>query len=158
MDEWVHPTVLHRCDYLSLLWSASWLRQNRLVKEAHGDCLYHRPYCRKVRERMDRNVVIHPPTSIQPKAGEGALCDQWVIKYNCQNDSSSVVFTVCNFVHSNKNTTHGCKSQQPLSIYVFAIYISFLHPTLTPLLLISGIAECPQNGRNQSGPKRIRQA
>ena len=92
----------------------------------------HRPYSRQVTERMGCNVVIHPPPSIYPKAGNGALRDQWAIKYNCQNDSSIIAFTVRDLVHWNyvisQNTPRVCKSWKSLSIYVFAAYIFFCSP------------------------------
>ena len=97
----------------------------------------HRPYSRHVTERMGCNVAIHPPPSIYPKAGNGALRDQWAIKYNCQNDSSTIAFTVRDLVHWNyvisQNIPRVCKSRKSLSIYVFAAYIFFVHPTLSPL-------------------------
>ena len=97
----------------------------------------HRPYSRQVTEQMGCNVVIHPPPSIYPKAGNGALRDQWAIKYNCQNYSSTIAFTVRELVHWNyvisQNIPCVCKSWKSLSIYVFAAYIFFVHPTLSPL-------------------------
>ena len=100
-------------------------------------CWGHRPYSRQVTERMGCNVVIHPPPSIYPKAGNGALRDQWAIKYNSQNDSSTIAFTVRDLVHWNyvisQNIQRACKSWKSLLIYVFAAYIFFVHPTLSPL-------------------------
>ena len=100
-----------------------------------GQCNYashHRPYSRQVTERMGCNVVIHPPPSIYPKAGNGALRDQWAIKYNCQKDSSTIAFTVRDLVHWNygisQNIPRVCKSWKSLSIYVFAAYIFFCSP------------------------------
>ena len=87
----------------------------------------HRPYSRQVTERMGCDVVIHLPPSIYPKAGNGALRDQWAIKYNCQNESSTIAFTVRDLVHWNyvisQNIPRVCKSWKSLSIYVFAAYI-----------------------------------
>ena len=87
----------------------------------------HRPYSRQVTERMGCDVVIHPPPSIYPKAGNGALRDQWAIKYDCQNDSFTIAFTVRDLVHWNyvisQNIPRVCKSWKSLSIYVFAAYI-----------------------------------
>ena len=107
----------------------------------------HRPYSRQVTERMGCNVVIHPPPSIYPKAGNGALRDQWAIKYNCQNDSSTIAFTVCDLVHWNyvisQNIPRVCESWKSLSIYVFAAYIFLftrhsVHWSKLPVKLRSG--------------------
>ena len=43
----------------------------------------HRPYSRQVTEWMECDVAIHPPPSMYPKAGNGALRGQWAIKYHC---------------------------------------------------------------------------
>ena len=60
----------------------------------------------------------------------GALRDQWVIKYHCQDDSSTIAFTVRDLVHWNyvtsENITHVCKSRKSLLIYVFATYMFLL--------------------------------
>ena len=76
---------------------------------------------------MGCDVVIHPPPSIYHKAGNGALRDQWAIKYDCQNDSFTIAFTVRDLVHWNyvisQNIPRVCKSWKSLSIYVFAAYI-----------------------------------
>ena len=61
----------------------------------------HRPYSRQVTEWMECDVVIHPPPTVYPKAGNGALRDQWAIKYHCQNYSPTIVFTVRDLVHWN---------------------------------------------------------
>ena len=59
----------------------------------------HRPYSRQVTEWMECDFVIHPPPTVYPKAGNGALLDQWAIKYHCQNDSPTIAFTVRDLVH-----------------------------------------------------------
>ena len=53
-----------------------WLETHKL--------LIHRLYSHQVTERIECNVVIHPPTNIYLKAGNWALTDQWAIKCNCQ--------------------------------------------------------------------------
>ena len=111
------------------------------------DMWLHRPYSSQVTERLGCNVVIHPPPSIYPKAGNGALRDQWAIKYNCQNDSSTIAFTVRDLVHWNyvisQNIPRVCKSWKSLSIYVFAAYIFLftrhsVHWSKLPVKLRSG--------------------
>ena len=101
-----------------------------------------RPYSRQVTTWMKCDVVIHPPPTVYPKAGNGALRDQWTIKYHCQHDSPSIAFTVRDLVHWNyaasKNMTRACKSWKSLLIHVFATYIFFVHPTLTLLQFTSG--------------------
>ena len=62
------------------------------------------PYSRLVIEWMECDVVIHPPPTVYPKAGNGALRDQWAIKYHCQNDSPTIAFTVRDLVHWNYAT------------------------------------------------------
>ena len=73
------------------------------------------------------DVAIHPPPSVYPKAGNGALRDQWAIKYHCQYDSPTIVFTVRDLVHWNyvtsENIPRMCKSYKPMLNYVFATYI-----------------------------------
>ena len=102
----------------------------------------HRPYSRQVTEWMECDVAIHLPPSVYPKAGNGALRDQWAIKYHCENDSPTIIFTVRDLVHWNyvtsENIPHVCKSWKSLLIYVLATYFFFVHPTLTPLQLTSG--------------------
>ena len=102
----------------------------------------HRPYSRQVTEWMECDVAIHPPPSVYPKAGNGALRDQWAIKYHCENDSHTIIFTVRDLVHWNyvtsENIPRVCKSWKSLLIYVLATYFFFVHPTLTPLQLTSG--------------------
>ena len=102
----------------------------------------HRPYSRQVTEWMECDVAIHPPPSVYPKAGNGALRGQWAIKYHCINDRPTIVFTVRDLVHWNyvtsENIPRVCKSRKSISIYVLATYIFFVHPTLTPLQLTSG--------------------
>ena len=89
--------------------------------------LDHRPYSRQVTEWRECDVAIHPPSSVYPKAGNGALRDQWAIKYHCQNDSATIVFAVRDLVHWNyvtsENIPRMCKSWKPLLIHVFATYI-----------------------------------
>ena len=97
----------------------------------------HRPYSRQVTERVGCNVAIHPPPSIYPKAGNGALWDQWAIKYNCQNDSSIIAFTVRDLVHWN----YVISQKHPTRVQVVEITVNlcfcslhfFVHPTLSPL-------------------------
>ena len=88
--------------------------------------LAHRPYSRQVTERMEYNVI-HPPPSVYPKAGNGTLRDQWAIKYHCQKDSLTIVFTVRDLVTWNYGTSENiprvCKSHKSLLIYVFETYI-----------------------------------
>ena len=113
------------------------LTTSRVAGDLRRYAWWHRPYSRQVTERMGCDVVIHPPPSIYPKAGNGALRDQWAIKYNCKNDSSTIAFTVLDLVHWNyvisQNIPRVWKSWELLSIYVFAAYIFFVHPTLSPL-------------------------
>ena len=62
-----------------------------LIIAQHGGCenhvllVTHRSYSRQVTEWMECNVAIHPPPSVYPKAGNGALRGQWAIKYHCKN-------------------------------------------------------------------------
>ena len=78
----------------------------------HGLCgkysLIHRPYSRQVTERMECDVAKHTPPSVYPKAGNRALWDQWRIKYNCQNDSPTIVFTVRDLVHLERGNCNYC--------------------------------------------------
>ena len=117
------PGVKNRC--LWLLLSLLLIVYGAGLGKWH--CLAHRPYSCQVTERMECNVVIHPPPSVYPKTGNGALRDQWAIKYYCQNDSPTIVFTARNFVHGNyvtsENIPRVCKSWKWLLIYVFATYI-----------------------------------
>ena len=87
----------------------------------------HRPYSRQVTEWMECDVDIHPPPSVYPKAGNGALRGQWAIKYHCKNDSPTIVFTVHDLFHWNyvtsENIPRFCKSWKSLLIYVLATYI-----------------------------------
>ena len=87
----------------------------------------HRPYSRQVTVNGVCDVAIHPPPSVYPKAGNGALRDQWAIKYHCQNDSPTIVFTVRDLVHWNyvisEYIPRLCKSWKPMLIHVFATYI-----------------------------------
>ena len=95
--------------------------------------LDHRPYSRQVTDWMECDVVIHPPPTVYPKAGNGALRDQWVIKYHYQNDSPTIAFTVRDLVHWNcvtsENITRARESWKWQSIYVFAnsIFLFFRH-------------------------------
>ena len=102
----------------------------------------HRPYSRQVSEWMECDLAIHPPPSVYPKAGNGALRGKWAIKYHCKNDSPTIVFTVRDLFHWNyvtsENIPRVCKSWRSLLIYVLATYIFFVHPTLTRRRLISG--------------------
>ena len=122
------------------------------------DYVINRPYSRQVIERMGCNVVIHPPPSIYPKAGNGALRDQWAIKYNCQNDSSTIAFTVRDLVHWNyiisQNIPRVCKSWKSLSIYVFAAYIILftrhsVHWSKLPVKLRSGRRQWPPKNNTE---------
>ena len=116
----------------------------------------HRPCSRYVRERMECYVVIYPPLSIYP-AGNGVLCDQCAIRYNCQNDNSTVVFTVRDLVHWNyvtsKNIPRMCTSWISLSIHVFATYIFSPSDTHSTGVNFRYFAERPW----QIGPFRIRE-
>ena len=107
-----------------------------------GVCLLHRPYFRQVTEWMECDIAIHPPPSVYSKAGNGALRGQWAIKYHCKNDSPTIVFTVRDLVHWNYVTSENipcvCKSWKSLLFYVLTTYISFVHPTVTPLQFTSG--------------------
>ena len=87
----------------------------------------HRPYSRQVTEWMECDVAIHPPPSVYPKAGNGALRGHWAMKYHCKNDSPTIVFTVRDLVHQNyvtpENIPHVCKSWNSLLNYVLATHI-----------------------------------
>ena len=87
----------------------------------------HRPYSRQVTEWMECDVAMHPPPSVYPKVGNGALRGQWAIKYHCRNDSPTIVFTVRELVHWNyvtsENIPRVCKSWKSLLIYVLATKI-----------------------------------
>ena len=116
-------------------WHREAAARNPAPMHSWDDCAgarHHRPYSRRVTERMECNVVTHPSPSIYPKAGNGALRDQWAIKYNCQNDSSTIAFTVRDLVHWNyvisQNIPRVSKSWKSLSIYVFAACIFFCSP------------------------------
>ena len=79
-------------------------------------------FTRQVTERMECNVVMHPPPSMYTKAGNGALRDQWAIKY--QSKCLTIAFTVPDLVHWNYDTSESiprvCKLRKSLLIYVFA--------------------------------------
>ena len=87
----------------------------------------HRPYSRQGTEWMECDVAIHPPPSVYPKAGNGALRGQWAMKYHCKNNSPTIVFTVRDLFHWNyvtsENIPRVCKSWKSLLIYVLATYI-----------------------------------
>ena len=103
---------------------------------AHCHSTSHSPYSRQVTERMACSVVIHPPPSVYPKVGNGVLGDQQAIKYHCQNDKPTIIFTARDLVHWNvasENIPRVCKSWKSPLIHIF-LYI-FVHPTLTPLKL-----------------------
>ena len=132
-------------EYRACLWAMIFVLYR--VQYSEYVCAAHRPYSRQVTERMGCNLVIHPPPSIYPKAGNGALRDQWAIKYNCQNDSSTIAFTMLDVVHWNyvisQNIPRVCKSWKSLSIYVFAAYIFLftrhsVHWSKLPVKLRSG--------------------
>ena len=83
----------------------------------------HRPYSRQVTEWMECDIAIHPPKpTVYPKAGNGALRDQWEKKY--QNDSPTIVFAVRDLVHwkyiTSENIPCVWKSWKSLLIYVLA--------------------------------------
>ena len=134
--------------YLRLFWSLEIYRNTYSAPAgSHRTASFtwihldHRPYSRQVTEWMECDVVIHPPPTVFPKAGNGALRDQWAIKYHCQNYSPTIVFTVRDLVHWNyvtsENILRVCKSWKSLLIYVLPTNIFFVHPTLTPLQLTS---------------------
>ena len=118
----------------------------------------HRSYPRQVTERMECNFLIPPPSSMYHKATNAAVCGQWAIKHDCQNDSSLIIFTMRDAVRwiyvTSQNIPRFDKEWKILSIYVFATYI-FVHPILTPRKLISGTAEWPQNGFCDRSPWRM---
>ena len=76
---------------------------------------------------MECYVATHPPPSVYPKAANGALRDQWAIKYHCQNGSPTIVFTVRDLVHWNyvtpENIPRVYKSWKSLLIDVLATYV-----------------------------------
>ena len=144
---WLPPLYPHRSGYscLKYLMEITWSLPG-ISEVGRKD---HRPYSHQVTERMGCDVVIHPPPSIFPKAGNGALRNQWAIKYNCQNDSSTIAFTVCDLVHWNymyvisQNIPRVCKLWKSLSVYVFAAYIFLftrhsVHWSKLPVKLRSG--------------------
>ena len=49
-------------------------------------------FTRQVTERMECNVVMHPPPSMYTKAGNGALRDQWAIKYQSKWQSYNRIY------------------------------------------------------------------
>ena len=69
-------------------------------------------YSRQVTERIECNVAIHLPPSVYPKAGNGALRDQWVITYS-QSNSSTIIYTERDLVHRNYVTSQSkCASRE----------------------------------------------
>ena len=84
--------------YLRLFWSLEIYRNTYSAPAgSHRTASFtwihldHRPYSRQVTEWMECDVVIHPPPTVFPKVGSGALRDQWAIKYHCQNYSPTIV-------------------------------------------------------------------
>ena len=88
---------------------------------------YNRPYFRQITEWMECNVVTHLPPGVYPKAGNGALRDQWAIKHHCQNYNPTIVVTVRNLVHwkyvISENIPRVSKSWKTLLISVFATFL-----------------------------------
>ena len=78
-----HTFILTKCwcHITSLKWKESPVDYFVVTGCNCGGPCNHRPYSRQVTERMGCNVVIHPPPSIYPKAGNGALQDQWVSEW-----------------------------------------------------------------------------
>ena len=101
-------------------WFGSWTSYGTKAWE-------HRPYSRQVTEWMKCDVVIHPPHTVNPKAGNVSHGDQWAIKYHCQNDSSTIALIVRDLVHWNfvtsENITHVCTSWKSLLIYVLQLIL-----------------------------------
>ena len=96
-------------------------------RQRYIDGLVHRPYSRQVTEWMECDVAKHTPPSVYPKASNGALRDQWAMKYHCQNESPTIVLTVRDLVHWNYVTSENIpcvrNSWKSLLSYVFATYI-----------------------------------
>ena len=86
--------------YFGLTLNITCLVMNKILKIEHNTHgMYHKPYSRQVTEWMKCDVVIHPPPTVYPKAGNRALGHQWAIQYHCQNDISAIAFAVCDLVH-----------------------------------------------------------
>ena len=125
------------CFCVRIFCSKGSITRKPLLSLNHWPCGFgHKPYSRQVTERMEYNVI-HPPPSVYPKAGNSTLRDQWAIKYHCQKDSLTIVFTVRDLVTWNyctsENIPRVCKSHKSLLIYVFATYFFSVPPTFTPL-------------------------
>ena len=125
-----HSTCTHNA--LHVRNSLIYISQSHNRQHSQLEVMSHiyRPYSRQVIEWIECDVSIHPPSSVYPKAGNGALRGQWAIEYHCKNDSPTIVFTVRDLVHWNyvtsENISRVCKLWKSLLIYVLATYIFFL--------------------------------
>ena len=101
----------------------------------------HRPCSRQVTVWIECHVVIHPPPSMYPKAGNGALRGQSAITYHCQMTVLRSHLPCA--IWSTETMPHQKISQrvQVVKITVNLCFCNlhfFVHPTLTPLQLTSG--------------------
>ena len=95
----------------------------------------HRPCSYQVTERMKYNFVLHPSPSMYHKATNAAVCGQWTIKHNCQNDSTLIIFTVWDIVHRNyvtpqnipRLTNRGKYCQFIFLQLIFVLFIRYPH-------------------------------
>ena len=121
-------------------------------------CSWHRPCSPQVTEQMECYFVIHPPPSMYHNAINTAVCGQWAIQHNCQNDSSLIIFTMRDIVHWNYVTSQKSWASTKHGKYMYCQFmflqltLFFVHPILTPCKFISSTVEWPQCGLCDRSP------
>ena len=100
----------------------------------------HRSYSGQVTERMECHFVIRPPPSMYHKVNNAAVCGQWAIKHNCQNDSTLPSGILSTETMSHHKTSHASTKRGKYNAFCVILVIS---PNVAGLCLEEWLAVGP---------------